>query len=178
MRQNLLQRFGTVHKQICLLQPFSRCLRPPARKIRLSTFVVASPACSTVASGSGRTAPTTGSSSTLAFPRLLTEWSRKSFNPCIFYTGHSSHNCWLILSRFCRIERLSKKDKVLMRSSPNSGKVRLQDNFFYSTASLGKEPHIFVKSHERRLHHNGDLFVVRNGGHSAGIDARGKLNIF
>jgi hypothetical protein len=48
----------------------------------------------------------------------------------------------------------------------------------YATASLGIEPHIFVKSNERRIHHNGELFVVRNGGHSAGFDSAGMLKIF
>ncbi len=53
-----------------------------------------------------------------------------------------------------------------------------QSSFVYITASVGPEAHIFVKSGERRLHHNGDIFVVRNAGHSAGFDERGDVKIW
>ena len=90
-------------------------------------------------------------------------------------------NCWIVNNikviqtsdGFVTVER----DSFQLKSSPNNGRARFQSNFVYLTASVGPEPHIFVRSHERRLHYNGELFVVRNGGHSAGFDDTGKISI-
>jgi len=79
---------------------------------------------------------------------------------------------------YVTVERSCGRERVVIKSSPSNGKARFESNFIYVTASVGAKPHLFVKSYERRLHHDGEQFVVRNGGHSAGFDVEGKLTIF
>lgn len=53
--------------------------------------------------------------------------------------------------------------------------------FVHCTSSVGiqEEPkHLFVRRGERRMHYDGETFVVRNGGHSAGFDSCNKLTVF
>ena len=75
------------------------------------------------------------------------------------------------------VERRLGTEQFILKTSPANGKAKLQSSFMYLTASLGNEAHLFVKSHERRLHYS-NAFVVRNGGHSAGFDETGMLRIW
>jgi hypothetical protein len=76
------------------------------------------------------------------------------------------------------VDRKIGKEAFALKSSPNNGRARMQSSFFYATASLGDEAHLFVKSNERRIYHDGGVFNVRNVGHSAGFDGRGNLKIW
>ena len=76
------------------------------------------------------------------------------------------------------VERKIGDEVFVLKSSPNNGKVRLQSSFFYVTASEGEDAHLFIKSNDRRIHHDGGVFAVRNAGHSAGFDEQGKLKIW
>ena len=76
------------------------------------------------------------------------------------------------------VERDNEKLQFLMRTSPNNGKARFESNFMYATASVGNEPHIFVRSRDRRLHYNGEAFIVRNAGHSAGFDEANQFRLW
>ena len=76
------------------------------------------------------------------------------------------------------VERKHGNEVFKLKSSPGNGKARLESTFLYLTASMGDESHIFVKSNDRRLHYNGNAFVVRNAGHSAGFDESGLLRIW
>lgn len=78
------------------------------------------------------------------------------------------------------VERIIGSDRFMMKASPSNGKVRLEMAFMQVTASLGDESHLFVRSHDRRLHYNGKnlVFTVRNAGHAAGFDEGGVLRIF
>ena len=70
-----------------------------------------------------------------------------------------------------------------IQSSPNNGKVKIKTRFFYVTASSlngeNRQPHLFVKSFNRRIHYCGDgNFVVRNSGHSVGFNEQGMIRIY
>jgi len=70
--------------------------------------------------------------------------------------------------------------KLVMKASPNNGKVRFDSRLVQVTASLGEESHLFLRAGDRRLHYSGQssVFTVRNAGHSAGFDEAGVLRIF
>ena len=70
--------------------------------------------------------------------------------------------------------------KIVMKASPNNGKVRFDSRLVQVTASLGEESHLFLRAGDRRLHYSGQssVFTVRNAGHSAGFDEAGVLRIF
>ena len=78
------------------------------------------------------------------------------------------------------VERQAGGVKLLMRASPNNGKVRFDSRLVQLTASLGQESHLFLRAGDRRLHYSGQsaVFTVRNAGHSAGFDEAGVLRIF
>ena len=63
------------------------------------------------------------------------------------------------------------RDYILIKTSPNNGKVRFDSRMVQVTASLGQESHMFLRSGDRRLHYCGQstVFTVRNAGHSAGF---------
>ena len=89
--------------------------------------------------------------------------------------------CFLILQTadgLVTVDRQHGNEKFSLRTSPSNGKVRLGSSFLYLTASMGDEAHVFIKSNERRIHYNGQAFVVRNAGHSAGFDESGLLRIW
>ncbi|XP_021935202.1 uncharacterized protein LOC110837413 isoform X2 [Zootermopsis nevadensis] len=75
-----------------------------------------------------------------------------------------------------RIYRNSNKYKV--HTSPASGTASLTTPFLYCTASLGKTAHLFVRRGERRMHYDGSNFIVRNAGHSAGLDERNQVKVY
>ena len=97
-------------------------------------------------------------------------------------------DCWIFGQLFIKqtqdgmviIEKLTESGKVILKASPSNGKVKFESSFIHLTASLGPESHIFLKSHDRRLHYNGESkqFVVRCAGHSAGFDMEGQLRLF
>jgi len=78
------------------------------------------------------------------------------------------------------VERILSGEKVMMRSSPTNGKVKINTPGVLLTASLGTEAHLFLRSRERRIHYDGVSFkfIVRNAGHSAGFDEDGNLRIY
>ena len=78
------------------------------------------------------------------------------------------------------VERQIGGDKLLIRTSPNNGKVKFYSKLVQVTASLGQESHLFLRAGDRRLHYSGqsNVFTVRNAGHSAGFDEAGVLRIF
>jgi len=72
--------------------------------------------------------------------------------------------------------RISRdQGKHFLRTSPITGNAVIQSPFLHATASHG---HLFVKRGERRLHYDGNSFIIRDSGHSAGFDARNKLKVF
>jgi hypothetical protein len=103
-----------------------------------------------------------------------------------YWKSEDNLDCWLINDIEIRqtsdglvtVERRHGSENFVLKTSPSNGKVRLQSSFLYLTASLGMESHIFVRSNDRRLHYNGNTFVVRNAGHAAGFDERGLLRIW
>ena len=93
------------------------------------------------------------------------------------------------------VEKKVRGGRVLMRASPNNGKVRFESREVVVTGSRGEEEHLFLRSGDRRLHYSGQVnqgsctpcaditfqskvFTVRNAGHSAGFDEAGTLRIF
>lgn len=78
------------------------------------------------------------------------------------------------------VEREVEEGKILLRASPNNGKIRFYSTLVQMTASLGEESHLFLRSGDRRLHYCGQttVFTVRYAGHSAGFDEAGMLRIF
>ncbi|XP_037085734.1 uncharacterized protein LOC119106233 [Pollicipes pollicipes] len=68
--------------------------------------------------------------------------------------------------------------KRLLRTSSTLGTANITTPFIHTTASMGQNPHIFVRRGERRLHYDATNFVVRNAGHSAGFDDRGRLKVY
>ena len=78
------------------------------------------------------------------------------------------------------VERRAGGDTLLLRTSPNNGKVRFESRLVAVTASLGEDSHLFLRAGDRRLHYNGQstVFTARNAGHSAGFDEAGMLRIF
>jgi len=77
------------------------------------------------------------------------------------------------------VERQQEGDNILIKTSPNNGKVRFDSRMVQVTASLGQGSHMFLRSGDRRLHYCGQsaVFTVRNAGHSAGFDEEGVLRI-
>lgn len=76
-----------------------------------------------------------------------------------------------------RVQRTVGQDKFYIRASPNTGKTKVSSSFMYITASVGEEAHIFIKSNHRRIHSNGRSLSVRYGGHCAGFNEFGQLQI-
>jgi len=78
------------------------------------------------------------------------------------------------------VQRMVEGEALMLRVSPNNGKVRFDSKAMQVTASLGEEAHLFLRARDRRLHYSGQstVFTVRNGGHSAGFDEEGALRIF
>ena len=61
------------------------------------------------------------------------------------------------------VERQTGGVKLIIRTSPNNGKVRFDSGLVQLTASLGQESHLFLRSGDRRLHYSGQsaVFTVR-----------------
>jgi len=78
------------------------------------------------------------------------------------------------------VQKMVEGEALMLRVSPNNGKVRFDSKAMQVTASLGEEAHLFLRARDRRLHYSGQstVFTVRNGGHSAGFDEEGALRIF
>lgn len=78
------------------------------------------------------------------------------------------------------VQRMVDGEPLMVRVSPNNGKVRFDSRALQVTASLGEEAHLFLRARDRRLHYSGQstVFTVRNGGQSAGFDEEGGLRIF
>jgi len=77
--------------------------------------------------------------------------------------------------------------KYSIRTSPKNGTASLTTPYVHCTASLGvgsgpggmaTTPHLFVKRGERRMHYDGQTFIVRNAGHSAGFDENNQLKVY
>lgn len=117
---------------------------------------------------------------------IRVERSIRDLERAVYWQTTSHTNCWIINNVCIKqtndglvcVERKHGTEHFLLRSSPNNGKSKAQSSFLYMTASSGQEAHLFVKSKERRIHYNGEVFVVRNAGHSAGFDAAGQLKIW
>ncbi|CAH2227950.1 jg23991 [Pararge aegeria aegeria] len=79
---------------------------------------------------------------------------------------------------FCtgRVHRCSHKYQL--RTSPSNGSASITSPFLHCTASLGQTQHLFVRRGERRMHFDGNSFIVRNGGHSAGFDDKNQLKVY
>jgi hypothetical protein len=97
-------------------------------------------------------------------------------------------DCWVIENVYVQqtedgfviVEREVQGGRFILRTSPSNGKIRCDSRFMQTTASLGEESHMFIRSMDRRLHYSGQskVFTVRNAGHSAGFDEEGSLRIF
>ncbi|RZF39829.1 hypothetical protein LSTR_LSTR000477 [Laodelphax striatellus] len=75
-----------------------------------------------------------------------------------------------------RIARNSNKYQI--RTSPSNGTASLTTPFLHCTASMGDTSHLFVRRGERRMHYDGNIFIVRNAGHSAGFDEKNQLKVY
>ncbi|XP_075210361.1 wurstfest [Lycorma delicatula] len=75
-----------------------------------------------------------------------------------------------------RIARNSNKYQI--RTSPTNGTASLTTPFLHCTASMGQTSHLFVRRGERRMHYDGNSFIVRNAGHSAGFDDKNQLKVY
>ncbi|CAH0389490.1 unnamed protein product [Bemisia tabaci] len=75
-----------------------------------------------------------------------------------------------------RIARESSK--FLLRTSPTNGTATLTTPYLHCTASMGQTSHLFVRRGERRMHYDGNSFIVRNAGHAAGFDERDQLKVY
>ncbi|XP_013147274.1 PREDICTED: uncharacterized protein LOC106110108 [Papilio polytes] len=75
-----------------------------------------------------------------------------------------------------RIHRCSHKYQL--RTSPSNGSASITSPFVHCTASLGQTQHLFVRRGERRMHFDGNSFIVRNAGHSAGFDDKNQLKVY
>jgi len=105
-----------------------------------------------------------------------------------YWRTRDNVDCWIIGQIFIQqmedglvvIEKNVENDKIIVKSSPSNGKVKVDSQFVHVTASLGAESHMFIRSMNRRLHYSGEtkVFTVRNAGHSAGFDEEGSLRIF
>ena len=106
-----------------------------------------------------------------------------------YWRTRENVDCWIIGQIFIQqmedglvvIEKNTEKgNKIIARSSPSNGKVKVDSDFVHMTASLGPESHMFIRSLNRRLHYSGEtmVFTARNAGHSAGFDNEGNLRIF
>ncbi|XP_077301615.1 uncharacterized protein LOC143922267 [Arctopsyche grandis] len=62
--------------------------------------------------------------------------------------------------------------------NPTQGAVSIKNPQFQCTASLISNGHLFVRKGDRRMHYDGNLFVVRNGGQSAAIDENNQLKLY
>ena len=70
------------------------------------------------------------------------------------------------------------REQFTLKSSPGNGKAFFRSSFFYATASVGAQEHVYVRCRERRLHFDGHSFVVRNRRQSGGFDEEGKLRLW
>jgi len=106
-----------------------------------------------------------------------------------YWRTRENVDCWIIGKIFIQqmedglvvIEKnVEEGNKIIIKSSPSNGKVKVESQFVHLTASLGIESHMFIRSLNRRLHYSGEtkVFTVRNAGHSAGFDEEGSLRIF
>ncbi|CAH0716549.1 unnamed protein product, partial [Brenthis ino] len=75
-----------------------------------------------------------------------------------------------------RVHRCSHKYQL--RTSPSNGSASITSPFLHCTASLGQTQHLFVRRGERRMHFDGNSFIVRNAGHSAGFDDKNQLKVY
>jgi hypothetical protein len=55
------------------------------------------------------------------------------------------------------VERAVAGGRLLLRTSPNNGKVRFEGREVQVTASLGEESHLFLRAGDRRLHYSGQV---------------------
>lgn len=114
------------------------------------------------------------------------EKSIRDLEKADYWRTDADLDCWMINNinikqtpdGLVTVERKHGLELFTLKTSPSNGKARLQSSFLYLTASMGEESHIFVKSNDRRIHYNGQAFVVRNAGHSAGFDDKGQLRIW
>lgn len=74
------------------------------------------------------------------------------------------------------IERLNTS--CCIRINPRKAAITLTSPHIHVTASIGKSPHLFVRQGDRRIHFDGAVFCVRNGGYSAGFDEKNQVTIF
>ncbi|XP_055299731.1 uncharacterized protein LOC129567135 isoform X2 [Sitodiplosis mosellana] len=74
------------------------------------------------------------------------------------------------------IERLNKSCGI--RINPRKAAITLTSSYMHATASMGKSPHLFLRQGDRRIHFDGAVFCVRNGGYSAGFDEKNQVTIF
>ncbi|XP_031617044.1 uncharacterized protein LOC116336946 [Contarinia nasturtii] len=74
------------------------------------------------------------------------------------------------------IDRPTKS--ITIRINPRKGGIAVTSFHIHATASMGKSPHLFLRQGDRRLHFDGTVFCVRNGGYSAGFDERNQVTIF
>ncbi|XP_065086280.1 uncharacterized protein fest [Ochlerotatus camptorhynchus] len=65
-----------------------------------------------------------------------------------------------------------------LRTSPTNGSATVTTPYIHCTASMGQTSHLFVRREERRMHFDGNSFVVRNAGHSAGFDDCNRLRVY
>eukprot|EP00093_Oithona_nana_P004754 04754.XXX_37581_39558_1 [CDS] Oithona nana genome sequencing. len=79
---------------------------------------------------------------------------------------------------YVSVERKYGNELFTLKTSPSNGKTRMSSSFLYTTASIGPDSHLFVKSNNKRIHSSENGFVVRNSGHSAGFDETDKLRIY
>lgn len=65
-----------------------------------------------------------------------------------------------------------------IRINPRKAGVSMTTAHMHCSASLGNAAHLFLRQGERRIHFDGNIFCVRNVGHSAGLDEQNKVSIF
>ncbi|XP_065094049.1 uncharacterized protein LOC135714593 [Ochlerotatus camptorhynchus] len=65
-----------------------------------------------------------------------------------------------------------------LRTSPTNGSATITTPYIHCTASMGQTSHLFVRREECRMHFDGNSFVVRNAGHSAGFDDWNRLRVY
>ncbi|XP_077301637.1 uncharacterized protein LOC143922286 [Arctopsyche grandis] len=61
--------------------------------------------------------------------------------------------------------------------NPTNGSVSVKSLQFQCSTSMVLSGHLFVRKGDQRMHYDGNVFVVRNGGQSAAIDGNNELKL-
>ena len=75
------------------------------------------------------------------------------------------------------VERKYGNELFTLKTSPSNGKTRMSSSFLYTTASIGPDSHLFVKSNNKRIHSSENV-SCNKGCPNIGIKSRESLFTF